>query len=82
MINVRYGNGGAVCQPRRHIYRQFLEPMARVAKLVTVLFISAMLAGYINWKGILSVALDGNMPTVLDLVLGPVFTILTALRQS
>ena len=51
-----------------------------MAKLVTVLFISAMLAGYINWKGILSVALDGGRPLVLDLVLGPLFTIITATR--
>jgi len=64
LINIRYGNGGVVSQPR-------------VAKLVFVIFVSAMVAGYINWKGILSLALHGKMPHLASFILGAAFTLLT-----
>ena len=64
LINIRYGNGGAVCQPW-------------VAKLVPAIFVFSMAAGYMNWKGIFSVLLDGGNPTILSWILGPLFTLLT-----
>eukprot|EP00435_Cladocopium_sp_Y103_P047254 s1553_g13.t2 len=64
LINIRYGNGGVVSQPR-------------VAKLVFVIFVSAMVAGYINWKGILSLALHGQTPHLASYILGAAFTLLT-----
>ncbi|CAK9095013.1 unnamed protein product [Durusdinium trenchii] len=65
LINIRYGNGGAVCQPR-------------VAKLVRVLFVSAIVAGYINWKEILHVTLTSStQPELWALILGPAFSALT-----
>eukprot|EP00438_Fugacium_kawagutii_P035793 Skav235259 [mRNA] locus=scaffold874:90336:100692:+ [translate_table: standard] len=49
---------------------------ASVAKLVFLIFVSAMSAGYINWKGILALALKGETPEVHYCIFGAVVTLM------
>ncbi|CAJ1344756.1 unnamed protein product [Effrenium voratum] len=62
LVNIRYGNGGQVCQ-------------TRVNKLVIMMFFTCMAAGYMNWDGIISPYMDGAKLQTKWLILCPVITL-------
>eukprot|EP00439_Symbiodinium_sp_Y106_P072605 s865_g13.t1 len=62
LINIRYGNGGSLQQPR-------------LEKLVLLLLVLGMSAGYVLWKGVLGPALEGDAVDATWIVTGTMLAV-------
>ncbi|CAE7189051.1 CAT1 [Symbiodinium sp. KB8] len=62
LINIRYGNGGSLQQPR-------------LEKLVLLLLLLGMSAGYVLWKGVLGPALGGDEVGTVWIAIGTVLAL-------